>query len=192
MRFLRASLLSLIAVSAVAVSTPAFSQNTTTITATTILSGGAALSSGTLCLTGTDVNGNNITFTTHGGGLNLAGRAFCQTVTSGALAGSLTVPNPALTLPANICYHAKVSDAGNNQTIDLGITCTIAGSSFSFDTALLGGAPSTFPSTALQVAPSTPANSSAACTAGQIWVDATYVYVCTATNTIKRAALSSF
>ena len=136
-------------------------------------------------------HGNNITFTTHGGGLNLAGRAFCQTVTSGALAGSLTVPNPALTLPANICYHAKVSDAGNNQTIDLGITCTIAGSSFSFDTALLGGAPSTFPSTALQVAPSTPANSSAACTAGQIWVDATYVYVCTATNTIKRAALSS-
>jgi len=39
---------------------------------------------------------------------------------------------------------------------------------------------------------STPASSSAACTAGQMWTDASYIYVCTATNTIKRAALSSF
>lgn len=44
----------------------------------------------------------------------------------------------------------------------------------------------------LLVTPSTPASSSAACAAGQIWSDASYVYVCTATNTIKRAALSSF
>ncbi len=38
----------------------------------------------------------------------------------------------------------------------------------------------------------TPANSSATCTPGQLWADANYVYSCTATNTIKRAALSSF
>lgn len=30
------------------------------------------------------------------------------------------------------------------------------------------------------------------CTAGQISVDASYIYVCTATNTVKRAALSGF
>jgi hypothetical protein len=30
------------------------------------------------------------------------------------------------------------------------------------------------------------------CTAGQISVDASFIYVCTATNTVKRAALSSF
>jgi hypothetical protein len=30
------------------------------------------------------------------------------------------------------------------------------------------------------------------CTAGQVSVDASFVYVCTATNTVKRAALSSF
>ena len=30
------------------------------------------------------------------------------------------------------------------------------------------------------------------CAAGQISVDANYIYVCTATNTLKRAALSSF
>jgi hypothetical protein len=39
---------------------------------------------------------------------------------------------------------------------------------------------------------STPANSSAACTAGQIWADTTYLYACTATNTIKRIPLSTF
>jgi hypothetical protein len=39
---------------------------------------------------------------------------------------------------------------------------------------------------------STPGSSSATCTAGNLWADASFVYVCTATNTIKRAALASF
>lgn len=39
---------------------------------------------------------------------------------------------------------------------------------------------------------STPASSSAACIAGQFWDDANYHYVCVATDTIKRAALSTF
>lgn len=39
---------------------------------------------------------------------------------------------------------------------------------------------------------STPASSSAACLAGQMWADTGFVYVCTATNTIKRVALSPF
>jgi len=38
----------------------------------------------------------------------------------------------------------------------------------------------------------TPSSSSTSCTAGQIWADANFVYVCTKSNTIKRAALSSF
>jgi hypothetical protein len=38
----------------------------------------------------------------------------------------------------------------------------------------------------------TPASSSAACTAGSIQYDASYFYICTATNTWKRVALSSF
>jgi len=42
----------------------------------------------------------------------------------------------------------------------------------------------------MQVA--TPANSSATCTAGTMWTDATYIYVCTAANTVKRATLSTF
>jgi len=39
---------------------------------------------------------------------------------------------------------------------------------------------------------STPASSTAACVKGQMWTDANYIYVCTATNMIMRAALSSF
>ena len=37
----------------------------------------------------------------------------------------------------------------------------------------------------------TPADN-AACTAGTIWWDASYIYVCTASGTVKRAALSAF
>ena len=45
---------------------------------------------------------------------------------------------------------------------------------------------------AIQLPQTTPANSSATCTAGAIYADASYLYACTATNTWKRAALSSF
>jgi hypothetical protein len=38
----------------------------------------------------------------------------------------------------------------------------------------------------------TPSSSSAPCTVGQIGADANYIYVCVATNTWKRSALSSF
>jgi hypothetical protein len=39
---------------------------------------------------------------------------------------------------------------------------------------------------------STPANSTIAVQQGKIWSDGTYIYVATANNTVKRAALSSF
>lgn len=39
---------------------------------------------------------------------------------------------------------------------------------------------------------STPASSGASCTVGSIWADASYVYVCTSANTIRRATLASF
>jgi hypothetical protein len=38
----------------------------------------------------------------------------------------------------------------------------------------------------------TPSSSSEACTAGTFWIDATYVYGCTATNTVKRVAWVTF
>lgn len=47
-------------------------------------------------------------------------------------------------------------------------------------------------STLYQETLTTPASSSAACAAGQFTDDANFHYVCTSTNTWKRAALSSF
>jgi hypothetical protein len=59
-----------------------------------------------------------------------------------------------------------------------------------------GNAPSFFAgslqATLFQETLTTPASSSAACTAGQFTDDASFHYVCTATNTWKRAALSTF
>jgi hypothetical protein len=45
---------------------------------------------------------------------------------------------------------------------------------------------------AFNVKLNTPASSSDKCIAGTIWADSKFVYVCTATNAIKRSALSSF
>jgi hypothetical protein len=123
---------------------PALAQNTTTITATTVYNGASAgaatpLASGTLCLLAVDAYAAPLSFTQGGGGLNLANRAFCQTVTAGALTGSLAVPNPAHTLPANICYLITVKDASSQQVIPLGKTCSIGGSTYSLDTANFGG-----------------------------------------------------
>jgi hypothetical protein len=42
------------------------------------------------------------------------------------------------------------------------------------------------------VSQSTPAASTDACTAGALWADASYVYACTASGTIKRATLNTF
>ena len=44
----------------------------------------------------------------------------------------------------------------------------------------------------VQLTLATPTTSGDTCTAGTFWADANYLYVCTATNTIKRAALSAF
>jgi len=44
----------------------------------------------------------------------------------------------------------------------------------------------------VQLTLATPTTSGDTCTAGTFWADASYLYVCTATNTIKRAALSAF
>ena len=51
--------------------------------------------------------------------------------------------------------------------------------------------PVPFPNS-IQITQSTPASSSAACTTGTVAVDTTYFYECTATNTWKRVAMSSF
>ena len=118
---------------------PALAQNTTYITASTVQSGGALLARGKLCLVGVGQNTVPISVTQGGGGLNLAGRPFCQNITNGALVGSLLVPNPVHTLPANVCYVFSVTDNINQQTVTLGRSCSVGGSVFSLDTANFNG-----------------------------------------------------
>lgn len=45
---------------------------------------------------------------------------------------------------------------------------------------------------AFSIGPSTTPSDTATCTAGTLWFDASFFYVCTASGTVKRAALSSF
>ena len=52
--------------------------------------------------------------------------------------------------------------------------------------------PATASANGMLPATATPASSAAACQTGQIEFDASYLYACTATNTWKRAAWSSF
>ena len=78
----------------------------------------------------------------------------------------------------------RFQNAGGAQTGYISNTGTIGGSALA-----VSGAAS---AASLVLTPTTPASSSAACTAGQINVDASYLYVCTATNTWKRAALSGW
>ena len=58
--------------------------------------------------------------------------------------------------------------------------------------ALLHATPQTINDLGGLISPGTPASSSAACSVGQLQADTNYLYFCAATNTWKRAALSSF
>jgi len=89
---------------------------------------------------------------------------------------------------------AAVGFSGSASDMSAG---TLADARLSSNVPLLNAATNSYTGnivTSARIAPqqATPATSSAACTAGQMWTDANYIYVCTGTNTIKRAALSSF
>lgn len=79
--------------------------------------------------------------------------------------------------------------AGNGSIIPGGANGVSAGCALSVGTS--GFPMSDLYSANLSLTPSTWADTQT-CTAGQIAVDGSYIYVCTATNTVKRAALSAF
>jgi hypothetical protein len=64
----------------------------TTVTATSINVAGTPIT-GTLCMTAVNAQKNPISVTNSGGTVYAAGWPFCQVLTTGALAGSLQVPN---------------------------------------------------------------------------------------------------
>jgi hypothetical protein len=79
---------------------------------------------------------------------------------------------------------SAVLSAGGNTVV---VTPTASGMNLN-GSGLNAGAVS---ASSIQATPATPADN-AACTAGRIAADASYVYVCTAANTWKRAALSAY
>src|ERR1700704_3711377 len=92
--------------------TLAVAQNWTTISASNITDlNQQKLAVGQLCFLATDQNDTPISFNVGGGGQALR-RAFCSTVSNGAVA-SFTVPNPTNTTPAGIYYRITVKDVNS-------------------------------------------------------------------------------
>jgi hypothetical protein len=104
-------------------------------------------------------------------------KTVCYVVGPGAFV--LETAQPCVTSPAIVTANAVITNPQGSQQVTQP-PGTVLGVNFLQATSTLG-------------APiSTPSSSSATCIAGQLWSDANFVYICTATNTIKRAALASF
>ncbi len=85
------------------------------------------------------------------------------------------------------------AETGSNAGSDLWLAAFSDSGAYLFTPIVISRATGVMTLSANPILPqTTPASSSAACTAGQIAVDASYVYVCTAANTWKRAALASW
>jgi hypothetical protein len=85
---------------------------------------------------------------------------------------------PSGTFPDNDTYDYLNQLSSYSASCSTGMICGLPGQVLHEDT--------------FNVSLSTPGSSSATCSAGNIWADTGFVYVCTSANTIKRAALSSF
>jgi hypothetical protein len=133
MRFARPLSLALASALLAASALPALPQATTSIAATIVDAGNGAVT-GTLCLHAVDQYGNPISISKSGGGFYLANRPFCQTLTSGALAGSLTVPNPVTDSAPGHAYDILVYDTTSGIQTDIGVVYGIGGSTWSLDT----------------------------------------------------------
>jgi hypothetical protein len=82
---------------------------------------------------------------------------------------------------------------GNKIALDFNATTTISSDATTITLAATNTAVGALKVSGTTTMPlTTPASSSAACTAGGFAIDANFVYVCTATNVWKRAALSTF
>jgi hypothetical protein len=89
-------------------------QNTMTVTASNIQNAlGQKLATGQVCFQAT--NGAAPIGFQAGGGGQVINRAVCAPVGNGAF--SVSLPNTALTVPANICYRLTVKDSATNQVV---------------------------------------------------------------------------
>jgi hypothetical protein len=132
MRFVRQALC-LITFAALVLSAPLICAQMTLITATSVYSGNTPIT-GTICFTAVDQFHNAIPVTKQGGGFYVKGQPFCQTLTAGALAGSLSVPNAATDSAPGHGYAMVIYNSSTSQASDTLYISGIAGSSWSLDT----------------------------------------------------------
>lgn len=120
--------------------------------------------------------------------LSLGGSTYTDTTSSGSVSNTSSASISAPTFAASnsttyttaaTMYIAGAPNAGTNVTLTNAYAFYVAAGLTRFD----GG---------LSQPLTTPASSSAACATGQTVWDTGYIYICTATNTWKRAALSTF
>lgn len=104
-------------------------------------------------------------------------KTVCYVVGPGSFV--LETAQPCVTSPAIVTANAAVTNPQGSQSVT-----QPAGTFFGVNFLKATGT--------LFAPVSTPASSSSACAAGQVWTDANFIYVCVATNTIKRSALASF
>jgi hypothetical protein len=148
MRFARAAALPAFLILCIA----AFPQAMTTIVATSLSVGGVPVNPGTLCFTATNSAGTPISVTSSTGTVYLAGWPFCQTITSGALSSTLSVPNSLTDTAAGHPYDVAIypgkptpgpggvgvtapSGTSTSQVAtDLGLIYGVGGSSWSLNT----------------------------------------------------------
>jgi hypothetical protein len=131
-------------------SLPAFPQALTSITAASTNIASVPVN-GTLCLNAINPQRDPISVTSSAGTLYLAGYPFCQTLTAGALNGSLSVPNPLTDSapghpydiiiypgvptpgPYNSGVTAPAGTSSSEVGVDLGPVYGIGGSTWSLD-----------------------------------------------------------
>jgi hypothetical protein len=134
MRFFRNLLLAISVASAptVFVMTPVASAQMTSFTVSSVYSGNSPIT-GSLCLTATDKYANPISVTKQGGGYYRQGAPFCQTLTSGALAGILSVPDSLTDSAAGHPYSMVIYDSTAHTATQPQLLYGITGSTWSLD-----------------------------------------------------------
>lgn len=142
-------------------------------------------------LFGRDINAGSFTTTVHFSDGQSATEIAYAVIGSGATpSGTLTLSAPITETSGNSVYNSS-----NAIWLPTGLTIALDTNgvtkiSSDATTITLGGAIKVAGGTTMPL--TTPSSSSATCAAGGFAIDANFVYVCTATNTWKRAALSSF
>ena len=104
----------------------------TTVTASSLNTGGQPIAAGSVTFTPVGLNGQPISFVQGGGGLN-SPQAFSCTITAGAIVQPCSVPDAALTTPANILYSIQVTSTSNQRAFVLSTVPNVTGSTWALD-----------------------------------------------------------